>query len=108
MPRKPIRDFTPSKGEGEAKITFMFTHKHHRYSTLRHTGEEVKRKKEKQLTRARENRGAFRLTCEVFSRKVPTLFLPLPTLCIPSPEGANRPERNMARLRFYSANAPSA
>ena len=68
----------------------MFTHKHHRYSTLRHTGEEVKRKKEKQL------------------RKVPTLFLPLPTLCIPSPEGANRPERNMARLRFFSTNAPSA
>lgn len=86
----------------------MFTHKHHRYSTLRHTGEEVKEKKKKQLTRARENGGAFRPIGEVFSRKVPTLFLPLPTLCLPSPEGANRPERNMARLRFYSANAPSA
>ena len=86
----------------------MFTHKHHRYSTLRHTGEEVKRKKKKQLTRARENRGAFRLTCEVFSRKVPTLFLPLPTLCLPSPEDAHRPERNMARLRLFSTNAPSA
>lgn|GEM_PF-3521095 len=83
----------------------MFTHKHHRYSTLRHTGEEVK---EKQLTRARENRGAFRPTCEVFSKKAPTLFLPLPTLCISSPEGANRPERNMARLQFFSTNAPSA
>lgn len=86
----------------------MFTHKQHMYSTLRHTGEEVKEKKEKQLTRARENRGAFRPTCEVFTRKVPALFLPLPTLCIPSPEVAHRPERNMARLRFYSANAPSA
>ena len=44
---------------GEAKITFMFTHKRHMYSTLRHTGEEVKGKKEKQLTRARENQGCF-------------------------------------------------
>lgn len=86
----------------------MFTHKRHMYSTLRHTGEEVKEKKEKQLTRARENRGVFRPIGEVFSKKVPALFLPLPTLCLPSPEGANRPERNMARLRFSSANAPSA
>jgi len=28
----------------------MFTHKHHRYSTLRHTGEEVKEKNEYLLT----------------------------------------------------------
>lgn len=37
----------------------MFTHKRHMYSTLRYTGEEVKEKKEKQLTRARENQGCF-------------------------------------------------
>jgi len=85
----------------------MFTHKRHMYSTLRHTGEEVKKKKEKQLTRAREN-GVFLDLSARFHEKGPRFVLPLPTLCLPSPEGAHRPERNMARLRFSSANAPSA
>ena len=49
----------------------MFTHKRHMYSTLRHTGEEVKEKKEKQLTRARENRGVFRPIGEVSRERSP-------------------------------------
>ena len=91
----------------------MFTHKRHMYSTLRHTGEEVKEKKEKQLTRARENGDVFRPIGEVSRKKSPLCSASphtLPPLARrrPSPEDAHRPERNMARLRLFSTNAPSA
>lgn len=78
----------------------MFTHKRHMYSTLRHTGEEVKEKKEKQLTRARENGGVFRPTCEVFSRKVPALFFLSPHFASPRPKAPIAPSATWPDFDF--------
>ena len=99
-PRKPIRRFTPSEGEGEAKITFMFTHKRHMYSTLRHTGEEVKEKKEKQLTRARENGGVFRPIGEVSRKRSPLCSCLSPHFAFPRPKAPIAPSATWPDFDF--------